>query len=294
MKRLGMVLFSVLVLALLPAAIRAQCAKDTECKGDRICQQGICADPSHTNAPQPPILQPVPAQQEVIIETRTGPNATSAVYDVGYLSTAFVMGMGSWGKLTKKYDDGEDFAEVLQEGGTPGIRLAGYYVPDAASHLGLYFRAARSTGVTFTDDEDKLTYYDNNVKVSHFGVGLSLKLGTQKGKRLWLGLTLDLGYAVEKFKRDIDTHFDEDDNEIESGSENGSKRIDKFSGVELSPNLGMDIFLFNLGNFPVSISLSMGALVIPFLERQRGEKTGYQQRHWFVSPVINAGISVGG
>jgi hypothetical protein len=29
----------------------AGCGKDTDCKGDRICQAGVCTDPAHTAGP---------------------------------------------------------------------------------------------------------------------------------------------------------------------------------------------------------------------------------------------------
>jgi len=40
-----------------PATVRAQCAKDTDCKGDRVCRMGACEDPTPVQ-PVPPVAAP--------------------------------------------------------------------------------------------------------------------------------------------------------------------------------------------------------------------------------------------
>jgi hypothetical protein len=45
-----------------PAGSEAGCAKDTDCKGDRICVQGQCAEPAG-NAPAAPPAAPTPGPQ---------------------------------------------------------------------------------------------------------------------------------------------------------------------------------------------------------------------------------------
>lgn len=56
---------------LLPIEARAQCTKDTDCKGDRICEEGKCTSPTPPPAPpeappevaaEPPPLAPAPAE----------------------------------------------------------------------------------------------------------------------------------------------------------------------------------------------------------------------------------------
>lgn len=41
-----------------PGAAYAQCTKDTECKGDRVCDRGNCVSPSERAQPPPPPTQP--------------------------------------------------------------------------------------------------------------------------------------------------------------------------------------------------------------------------------------------
>ena len=47
-----------------PGAAYAQCTKDTECKGDRVCERGACVSPSERAQPPPPpeyVAPPPPA-----------------------------------------------------------------------------------------------------------------------------------------------------------------------------------------------------------------------------------------
>lgn len=55
-----------------PAAPAAGCAKDTDCKGDRVCAKGECVEPAATAAPT---AGPIP--------TAAGPIPTAAVAPVG-------------------------------------------------------------------------------------------------------------------------------------------------------------------------------------------------------------------
>src|SRR5690349_2243863 len=65
MSHLLRVLVAVLVLAV-PGAALAQCTKDTDCKGERICERGTCVlpaerapppRPEYTAPPPPPPVQ---------------------------------------------------------------------------------------------------------------------------------------------------------------------------------------------------------------------------------------------
>jgi len=42
--------FLALVLLALSSAVHAQCTKDTDCKGDRICEKGVCTAPTPSSA----------------------------------------------------------------------------------------------------------------------------------------------------------------------------------------------------------------------------------------------------
>jgi hypothetical protein len=58
-----------------PGSARAQCAKDVDCKGDRICSKGMCVDPNAASATpvqaqpvvvSPTVVQPLPAAPLVV------------------------------------------------------------------------------------------------------------------------------------------------------------------------------------------------------------------------------------
>lgn len=53
MSHLLRVLLAVSVLAA-PGMALAQCSKDTECKGDRVCERGACVAPGERSSPPPP------------------------------------------------------------------------------------------------------------------------------------------------------------------------------------------------------------------------------------------------
>ena len=47
------------------ATAQAECTKDTDCKGDRVCSEGICVSPPPAAAPAPAAPQPAPAPTPV-------------------------------------------------------------------------------------------------------------------------------------------------------------------------------------------------------------------------------------
>lgn len=46
---------------LLSSTAHAQCSKDTDCKGDRVCESGVCKEAPPSAAPAAPAAQPVAA-----------------------------------------------------------------------------------------------------------------------------------------------------------------------------------------------------------------------------------------
>lgn len=67
MRDLCRILFLVGALGLSTAAL-AQCTRDTDCKGDRVCDQGVCVDPSQRQGGgelSPPPPPPPPPREEV-------------------------------------------------------------------------------------------------------------------------------------------------------------------------------------------------------------------------------------
>jgi hypothetical protein len=53
MRKLRAALLLLLGVQLMSSAARAQCTKDTECKGDRVCSDGVCSAPEEPPAADP-------------------------------------------------------------------------------------------------------------------------------------------------------------------------------------------------------------------------------------------------
>ncbi|MBU6957221.1 hypothetical protein KRR23_05655 [Pseudomonas sp. CVAP len=79
--------------------VSAQCSKDTDCKGDRICESGQCTSPntqtSLTANPKPPVNLTPPApsiayQPILILGEKIGPFTISG-HEINYQSRAGVM-----------------------------------------------------------------------------------------------------------------------------------------------------------------------------------------------------------
>ncbi|HEY8211436.1 MAG TPA: hypothetical protein VIG99_28325 [Myxococcaceae bacterium] len=104
MSHLLRVLVAVSVLAV-PGVALAQCTKDTECKGDRVCERGACVSPSerapapppqpeYTAPPPPPVVsapppaaRPPPARRAPPAEGPWDASARKNVIAYNFLST---------------------------------------------------------------------------------------------------------------------------------------------------------------------------------------------------------------
>jgi hypothetical protein len=77
---------------LLAGRANAQCSKDTECKGERVCEQGQCVTPPKPAEPLPPPPPPPPASAAVPAPVvATAPAAAPAAaprHEAGHLADA--------------------------------------------------------------------------------------------------------------------------------------------------------------------------------------------------------------
>jgi hypothetical protein len=88
----GAAFLLLLSLQLLSSTARARCTKDIECKGERICSDGVCAAPS----PALPRSSPPPAAEPATYRRRTGLLVTGIVMSsvgVGALIGALAVGV---------------------------------------------------------------------------------------------------------------------------------------------------------------------------------------------------------
>ena len=138
-------------------------------------------------------------------------------------------------------------------------------------------------------DEDNL----DNIGHFHFGVGGSIKFGGMAGERVWVGGGLDLGFHLTRV---------EDSEVLLSALYGGDTDDDeKYLGLELSPRLCVDIFLFNFNGFKMSIPLSVGAAIVPYAKWKPADEDVEDEVDedevkawiWQIEPVFMFGFAIG-
>jgi hypothetical protein len=202
----------------------AQCTKDTDCKGDRVCRSGACEDPlpampaNPTGVGQPvaPVIAPSP---EGVAHERRGLGSLSA-----YASVAGLVDFHSWG---------DDRVKGVGFGGY----AAGYWSPNPLFHLGGYLRASEFKG--FND--------------GHFGVGVSMKVGGCPSDLVWIGSATDLGFHVANGYKSVEA-FPRLETDIQVG-QNGRFRTGLFA------SFGPMIARGGGGDYFVSLQMLVGFMV---------------------------------
>ena len=97
-------MFAILVWLSISTTAAAQCRKDTDCKGRRVCSQGVCVSPpARTNAPPP--LQAVP--QPVYVD-EGDPGWTKAAGIMGVIGAAVAVGLAVGSAATLDNDTETD------------------------------------------------------------------------------------------------------------------------------------------------------------------------------------------
>jgi hypothetical protein len=164
--------------ALLASASQAhaQCTKDTDCKGDRICELGRCITPASTPArvasPAPPVAPPQP--QPVVVYLGARPRAPKAVG--GYAAIAALFSFAGHGDLH-------------QIDWRPGVLVSGYGALTNRFHFGGYFAFSETSWSTYS-------VYERSYYTRTYSTGIALKAGSWIGDRVWLGLQLEQGVRV--------------------------------------------------------------------------------------------------
>ena len=153
------------LLPMLLSTARAQCTRDTECKGSRVCESG-------SSVPHAPAL------------TRA---ASPRPWYRGYGSLGLALGATGWGEFRVKGHDGSVDATY---GVAPGVHFSGYFAPSQHFHVGGFFSYGNSGG-RMTDGNASFDF-----DVSRLGAGVALKVGGKLSSRVWLGLGMDAGIQV--------------------------------------------------------------------------------------------------
>ena len=79
--------------SLAPVVAKAGCANDMDCKGDRVCEEGVCVDPA-------PDMQPQPDPESLRSRATQAPQGTDAGWNrgaaiVGIVSAVLILAFGS-------------------------------------------------------------------------------------------------------------------------------------------------------------------------------------------------------
>jgi hypothetical protein len=166
----GLLLAALVLLGASPA--QAQCTKDIDCKGNRICQQGACVEAAQPMAAPPAAPQPQP----VVQASSPGlPPRTDHHFRRGYGSIAALLVPHTWW--------GSYHGGTADEGFDAGLHVSGFAALTQRTHLGGY-----------------LSWYDLHdlqLDAVHLvGLGIALKAGGVVGDRVWLGFALDIGLLI--------------------------------------------------------------------------------------------------
>jgi len=209
------------------ASAAAQCTKDTDCKGTRLCEVGRCVSPSsHAPAATPTsapnlVAAPPPATPAPTVTTSVSPPVARDWFK-GYASLAPIIlpkGYSTvWGHIGPDSYDGEIEMETAN-----GIQIDGRYAVRRGFHIGGF-----------------LTYYTEG-DFGSLAVGVSMKLGGPVGNHVFMSLVLDLGYQ----SRGIDMD-------------------DPFQGLLVSPRFQIDFMTVRAGGFKWALFVAQGIDVVPY------------------------------
>ncbi len=292
---LGLGAFAALTLVGLDAA--AQCSRDTDCKGNRVCLDGKCTEPAAPTTPAPPApgyqtpgyQQPAPAYQQPAPGYQPAPAYQPAPgyqqpapgyqpFAPGYRPAYAVAAVpaapagplqwyqGFYGHLGVILGfhgwGGMSIANTspsLTGEFKAGVHMSGYVPLSTSLHLGGYFN--------YSSGDIKLENQGSGGSVDHYSLGLSLKAGQRMAERIWLGFVGDLGfYALDP-----------------SGQ-------DTWYGVELSPRVHLDVLALDLGGAKMGVFATFGPSIVPYVA---GTSFGQDGHAYLIYLQMHFGLTVG-
>jgi len=269
----------------------AQCTKDTDCKGNRVCHNGQCIAPTAGPAPAPAPTSgyaapaagstapaPAPAPPPV-------PRGPLSFFQSGYATAGMMLSFHGWGGYTETWEDiDEDFEGDLDSEFMPGFRLAGYGVVSEGFHIGGYWTFFKADMEVDPDDGEK---YDINAFQNMFG--LTMKFGARLHERVWFGGATDIGLLITKAEVDV---FFEDDLEMKP-----------MLGLVLYPRVDLDVLIVDTGAFRLAFTAALGVFVSPISGGHPYDADDFEDyvpdgdevkfRFWWVSPTLMLGLSLG-
>lgn len=144
------------------------CAKDIECKGDRICIEGACVFPSEVEAEAIEEKEPELSIEDV--------DFMDFYVSIGWCFPA-VMIM-AWDDTNDEPDDGAVTLFPFN------IRLSAHHVVSDVAHIGGFLSYQN-----FPINDDVNSY-------SSMVLGMSTRVGMRVAAKTWMGLNFDIGMSV--------------------------------------------------------------------------------------------------
>jgi hypothetical protein len=260
------------------SAARAQCTKDFDCKGDRVCRDGQCVDArpgqsSGYTTHQQPAPAPSPPR----------PRGPLSFFQSGYATMGLLLSFHGWGGWTDENDD-IDYEEDGDIDGDfmPGFRIAGYGVLSESFHIGGYWTFFKADLEVDPDDSDLA---DSDVTAFMNMLGLTLKFGARLAERVWFGGAADVGLLIAKGELDI---LFADDLEMKA-----------MAGLVIWPRAVLDVLLVDTGAFRLAATAALGLFVVPIAGGHPydtddfGDDDETKSRFWWLSPALMIGVSAG-
>lgn len=226
--RITSLMLVTIATGLWPLAEAAACGKDTDCKGDRVCEEGRCVAPGPASSPAPEAQRSAPAARPELAPAYQPPPRLSASDLEGmrraiqsHASEVAVARakarekvIGGYGEVAYLYKHSA-FGDLRGIPAHSGIHLAGHRALTNKFHLGGY-----------------LAYASMGAEHLIAG-GLSMKVGSWIKDRVWLGLAYNHGVEVVTGHNTIGL-------------------------MQLSPRLQLDVLLLRSSGIALAANLSTG------------------------------------
>ncbi len=271
MGRTAIALAGLVVLALASGNAAAQCTKDTDCKGDRICSGGECVE-SAAPAASPPRPKP--------------PRGPLSFFRSGYASVSVLFAFHGWGASVEEYDGAENDSD-LESDFAAGIRLAGYAAISESFHVGGAWTFLKPN-IDVDPENNAIDDYDVDLALNMLSA--SLKFGGTLAERIWLGAVVDVGVLFAK--GEVDNPF------------GGDLEMKAMAGLALHPQAELDVLIVDTGAFRLAFHASLGLLVTPIAGGHPYDNEDFDDyvvdgddidvRFWWLSPVLMLGLAAGG
>jgi hypothetical protein len=270
---------------------RAQCTKDTDCKGDRVCQNGECvSQPAPAPAPAPGYVAPSPGYTTAPPPPAI-PRGPLSFFQTGYATVGLLLAFHGWGGYTLKDEVANDEEDGdLDNDFVPGFRIAGYGVLSESFHIGGYWTFFKADMTVDPDHGESM-----DVNVFENMLGLTMKFGARLNERIWLGGATDVGVLFSK-------------GEVSDWGEDLEMKAT--AGLVLFPRVDLDVLIVDTGAFRLAFTAALGLFVSPIngghpydtqdFEDYYQDNWGidfngddYPMRFWLISPSMMLALSLG-